>query len=202
MSVCNFRTCRFITTFDIMSSDPNWKIDKNWTLFLDRDGVINVRFPDDYVKRVSEFEFIPGVKEAIAEFTKLFGRIVVVTNQQGIAKGFYSHDDLLAIHTFMKEEIAKAGGRIDAVYYAPQLASENSPMRKPGTGMAMQAKNDFPQIDFAKSIMVGDSGSDMEFAYKAGMHAVFAGEAKPAAGADLLVKSLAELAKVWRNKNI
>jgi len=60
---------------------PNWNIDKSWTLFLDRDGVINVRFPGDYVKRVDEFEFLPGVPEAIAKFSNLFGKVIVVTNQ-------------------------------------------------------------------------------------------------------------------------
>ena len=170
--------------------------DKSFTLFLDRDGVINRRLVGDYVKTISEFEFLPGVKEAIAKFSGLFGTIIVVTNQQGISKGFYSHEDLAAIHAYMKSEIEQAGGRIDAIYYAPQLASENSPMRKPGTGMALQAQKDFPQIDFTKSIMVGDSGSDMEFAYNAGMKAVFTGENKPKEGADLLVSSLAEFAKI------
>lgn len=170
--------------------------DKTWTLFLDRDGVINVRLHGDYVKTISEFEFLPGVKEALAKFSAIFGTIVVVTNQQGISKGFYSHEDLAAIHAFMKTEIENAGGRIDAVYYAPQLAAENSPMRKPGNGMALQARQDFPQIDFAKSIMAGDSGSDMEFAFRSGMKAVFVGENKPKEGADWLVSSLADLAKL------
>lgn len=173
-------------------------IDSGWTLFLDRDGVINVRFPGDYVKHAGEFEFIPGAKEAIAQLSRVFGRIIVVTNQQGIAKGFYSHDDLLAIHDFMTEEIDAAGGKIDAVYYAPQLAAENSPMRKPGIGMAVQAQKDFPEIDFSKSVMVGDSDSDMEFARRAGMKAFFVGDknelATPVEG---IFDSLADFAEAF-----
>src|ERR1044071_2736321 len=110
-----------------MTTLPHLTIDKSWTLFLDRDGVINVRFHGDYVKHVGEFEFIPGAVEAIAGFSKIFGKIVVVTNQQGIARGIYTHEDLGAIHAHMKAEVEKAGGKIDAVYYAHQAASENSP---------------------------------------------------------------------------
>lgn len=172
----------------------NWKIDKSWTLFLDRDGVINVRFPGDYVKRVEEFEFLPGVTKAIAKFSSLFGKIVVVTNQQGIARGIYTHDDLNAIHAHMKSEIEKAGGKIDAVYYAPQRASENSPMRKPGIGMALQAKIDFPEIDFSRSIMIGDTNSDMEFGKTAGMKVIFLGDETLGIDVDERVDSLLEFA--------
>jgi histidinol-phosphate phosphatase family protein len=154
----------------------DWNIDKTWTLFLDRDGVINVRFPGDYVKRVEEFEFLPGVKDSIAKLSKIFGRIIVVTNQQGIAKGVYSHEDLNAIHSHMTRTIEMENGKIHAVFYAPQAAEENSPMRKPGIGMALQAKNIFPEIDFSKSIMVGDTQSDMQFGKSSGMKTVFVGE--------------------------
>lgn len=172
----------------------NWNIDKTWTLFLDRDGVINVRFPGDYVKRVEEFEFLPGVTKAISKFSSVFGRIVVVTNQQGIARGIYTHEDLLAIHTHMKNEIEKAGGKIDAVYYAPQLDSENSPMRKPGIGMALQAKKDFPEIDFSKSIMIGDTDTDIQFGKTAGMKVVFLADEELGIEVDDRIDSLLEFA--------
>lgn len=159
-----------------MTTIPHLHIDKSWTLLLDRDGVINVRFSGDYVKRVDEFEFLPGAVEAIARFSKQFARIIVVTNQQGIARGVYSHEDLAAIHSYMQAEIEKAGGKIARVYYAHQAASENSPMRKPGTGMALQAQKDFPEIDFSKSIMIGDTQSDMEFGKAVGMKVIFVGD--------------------------
>lgn len=170
------------------------RIDHTWTLFLDRDGVINTRVENDYVKSPAGFHFLPGVISAIAQLSKIFGKIVVVTNQQGIGKGLYSHEDLAAIHTIMKATVEAGGGRIDEVYYAPQLAAEQSPMRKPEIGMALAAKEQFPEIDFAKSIMVGDTGSDMEFARKAGMKAVFCSAEGESPLADLRVASLAEFA--------
>ena len=148
-------------------------INKTWTLFLDRDGVINKRLEDDYVKTLSEFEFLQGVPEALKFFTDLFGKIIVVTNQQGIAKGFYTENELGMIHHYMVDEIEKHGGKIDKVYHSPYLASENHELRKPNIGMALQAQKDFVDIDFSKSVMIGDSMSDMEFGRKTGMITVY-----------------------------
>ncbi len=144
-------------------------IDSSWTLFLDRDGVINERLVGDYVKRVEDFHFKAGALEAIAAFTQMFGRIVVVTNQQGIGKKLMTVRNLAEIHRYMVSEIEKQGGRIDAVYFAPQLAKEDSEMRKPKQGMAWQAKSEFREIDFTKSVMIGDSDSDIWFGKNLGM---------------------------------
>ena len=149
---------------------------KDWTLFLDRDGVISRRIPDYYVTRWEDFRFLDGVPEAMALLSGIFGRIIIVSNQQGVGKGLMSPESLEMIDLKMKETISKAGGRIDASYYCPYLASENHPDRKPGTGMGHKAKADFPEIDFSKSVMVGDSPSDMEFGKKLGMMTVFIGE--------------------------
>ena len=143
--------------------------DKSWTLFLDRDGVINHRIPGAYVRHWDEFEFMEDVPAAIASFSKIFGRIVVVTNQQGIGKGLMTAEQLVALHDKMYREIMKVGGRIDAVYFCPKLATENPICRKPETGMAYQAQRNFPEINFKKSVMVGDSLSDMGFGSKVGM---------------------------------
>jgi histidinol-phosphate phosphatase family protein len=151
-------------------------IDKKWTLFLDRDGVINTRLVDDYVKNWIEFEFIEGAITAIRDLTKKFGRTVVVTNQQGIGKGIYTREDLELIHKNMLYELAYHGGVIDKVYYSPYLAGDKHPSRKPSNGMAMQAKSDFPEIEFSKSLMVGDSSSDIAFGKSLGMVTVFIGE--------------------------
>jgi histidinol-phosphate phosphatase family protein len=146
---------------------------KNWTLFLDRDGVINRRINNDYVKKVEEFEFLEGVVECLVYCSKIFQRIIVVTNQQGIGKGLMSEDDLNKVHNFMLSEIHKSGGQIDQVYFSPFLESDKSNSRKPAIGMASKAKHDFPEIDFSRSIMVGDSFSDMMFGKNAGMFTVF-----------------------------
>jgi len=145
------------------------KIDGTWSLFLDRDGVINRKLENDYVKSWEEFEFIPGALKSIASFSKIFGRIIVVTNQQGIGKGLYTHEELELVHAKMIHEIELTGGRIDKVYYSPNLNSENSILRKPNIGMGLKAKEDFPEIDFKKSIIIGDSVSDMQFGKNLGM---------------------------------
>ncbi|NOX86952.1 MAG: HAD family hydrolase [Chlorobi bacterium] len=143
--------------------------DKSWTLFIDRDGVINRRPVGDYVKKWDEFEFLPGVPEALAQLSGIFGRIIVVTNQQGIGKGLMTSGDLEEIHRKMVDKIGKAGGRIDAIYFCPDLEGEAENCRKPGTGMAERAKADFPEIDFSRSIMAGDTENDMLFGKNAGM---------------------------------
>lgn len=144
-----------------------------WTLFLDRDGVINQKIENDYVKSWDEFKFLPGSAESIAELNKVFDRIIIVTNQQGIGKGIYSDADLKAIHNKMCTEIGKHQGDVCQIYYAPQLAAQQHPDRKPGIGMALRAREEFPEIDFKRSVMVGDSISDMEFGKAAGMKTVF-----------------------------
>ena len=150
----------------------NYNIKKDWTLFLDRDGVINEQLLDNYVTKWSEFKFINDVLSSINKLSFVFGRIFVVTNQQGIGKGLMTVDDLNNVHNMMKDEIENAGGKIDKIYFCSKLENENSEMRKPNTGMALQAKIDFPEIDFEKSIMLGDSMSDMQFGRNLGMKTV------------------------------
>ncbi len=149
---------------------------QGFSLFLDRDGVINRRIVDDYVKNISEFEFLPDVKQAIKLLSSYFEKIFVVTNQQGIGKGLMTEDDLLKVHSFMFDEINKSGGHINKIYYCPQRQEEGSINRKPNVGMAMQAKGDFPEIKFNNSVMVGDSASDMEFGRRLGMITVLVGD--------------------------
>ena len=154
----------------------NLNINKNWTLFLDRDGVINKKIDNDYVKQWIEFEFIEGVLDALKFLNTVFGNIIVVTNQQGIGKKLYRKEDLEIIHKNMLYEIAYHGGKIDKVYFSPYLKSENHPYRKPGIGMALKAKEDISTINFKQSIMVGDSMSDMEFGRNAGMKTIYISE--------------------------
>ena len=147
------------------------KIDKSWTLFLDRDGVINQKIENSYVLKWEDFRFIEGVKQAFMRFAGIFGRIIVVTNQQCIGKGIINALEIEVIHDKMRNEIAISGGRIDKVYYSPEVegAQKKNSSRKPATGMAYMAKNDFPEVDFGKSVMAGDSVSDMMFGKNLGM---------------------------------
>ncbi|HET6244919.1 MAG: HAD family hydrolase [Bacteroidetes bacterium] len=171
--------------------------DKSWTLFLDRDGVINVKRENDYVKNWEEFHFIPGVLQALPKLSAIFGKIILVTNQQGIGKGVYSEKNLELIHEKMITNVTEAGGRIDKIYYCPALAKENPVCRKPNTGMAYQAKVDFPQIDFHKSVMVGDSVSDMQFGEKLGMDLVFVAQNPFSLPSDLKVCITVESLVDW-----
>jgi histidinol-phosphate phosphatase family protein len=149
------------------------KIDNTWSLFLDRDGVINKRITGDYIRNYDNFLFIPGAKESLKMLAQVFGRIIVVSNQQGIGKGLMSEDDVNDIHHRMIADVEAAGGRIDAVFFCPALENENSINRKPNIGMALQARKRFQEIRFRQSMMVGDSLSDMIFGKRLGMRTVF-----------------------------
>lgn len=154
------------------------QVDKSWTLFLDRDGVINHEKKMDYILHWGEFKFYEGVKKALEILNKKFGTIVMVTNQKGVGKNLMSHDDLQNIHSNMAVEIEAANGRVDKIYYCSDL-EDNSPNRKPNPGMAFQAKEDFSHIYFNKSIMVGNKLSDMYFGRNAGMATVFLATTNP-----------------------
>lgn len=169
---------------------------EKWALFLDRDGVISQRLPGDYVRKWDDFRFLDGAREAIVLLNETFGRIIIVSNQQGVGKGLMSQQELEEIDRQMKMEIGNSGGRIDASFYCTRLANENHPDRKPGTGMGLKAKVMFPEIDFKKSVMVGDSSSDMEFGKKLGMVTVFIGpDDHGSENADYSFSSLLSFAK-------
>jgi D-glycero-D-manno-heptose 1,7-bisphosphate phosphatase len=158
-------------------------IDKTWTLFLDRDGVLNHEKKENYILSWDEFRFFDGVKEALKQLNDIFGVIVLVTNQRGIGKGLMTLDDLLDIHSKMMEEIKAAGGRIDKLYFCTDL-DNNSPCRKPNPGMAELAKKDFPQVNMQRSIMVGNKLSDMRFGRNAGMFTAYVATTNPEVTAD------------------
>ena len=157
---------------------PIKSIDKTWTLFLDRDGVINHEKHKDYIHTWDEFKFYDGVKEAIRIFSTIFHRIVVVTNQKGVGKGLTKLDDLHTIHANMTHEIEEAGGRIDAIFYCSDL-EDDSPYRKPNPGMGLSATKQFPDIDLKKAVMVGNTISDMEFGRNLGVYTIFLPTTRP-----------------------
>ena len=162
---------------------PDWRniILDDWTLFLDRDGVINRRIIDGYVTSWEEFEFLPGVLEAFEVLAQRFRHILVVTNQQGVGKGLMTMEQVDAIHDRMCLEVEAHDGRIDGILVCPQLASEPDNYRKPSPEMAYMAQELFPDIDLAKSVMVGDGPTDIEFGRNAGTKTIFIGGENPAA---------------------
>jgi histidinol-phosphate phosphatase family protein len=141
-------------------------INSAWALFIDRDGVVNEEKTDNYIHTWDEFQFYEGVKEAFQIFNNKFGVIVMVTNQRGVAKGLTKLKDLHLIHRNMVQEIEDAGGRIDRIYVCTEMESAN---RKPNPGMGLQALEDFKKIDLSKSIMVGNTLSDMKFGRNLGV---------------------------------
>lgn len=153
-------------------------INKSWTLFLDRDGVINVDKVGSYIFNADEFVFLPGAPDFFKKLSNLFGRIIVVTNQRGVGRGLMTEKDLAGIHDKMVTAIEAIGGKIDGIYFAPAIVN-NDPLRKPNPGMAFQAKQDFPDIDLSKSIMIGNKHSDMLFGKNAGMYTVFVATTNP-----------------------
>jgi len=149
------------------------------TLFLDRDGVINVQIIGGYVRKPDEFELINGVLTAMQWLRPKFRRIIVVTNQQCVGKRICKLTDIEEIHRRMCVMFEENLTPLDAVYCCPHKADEHCGCRKPEIGMALQAKADFPDIDFANSVMVGDSLTDMQFAVNAGIQPVHVGAKHP-----------------------
>lgn len=154
------------------------KIDRSWTLFLDRDGVINHEKHQDYVYSYPEFRFYNGALEALQTLSQRFGKMIVVTNQRGVEKKLMSEEALISLHQDMMVDIKKNGGKIDAIYYCTSL-EDNHPNRKPQPGMAFLARESFPDIEFSKSIMVGNNISDMMFGRNAGMYTIFVRTTSP-----------------------
>ena len=168
---------------------------EHWTLFLDRDGVINKRIPGSYISNTEAFEFLEGVESAMVVFKRIFKRIIVVTNQQGIGKRWMDAEQLHTVHHFMQKSIEKAGGRIDGIYFCPFLATQDPPCRKPSGQMAQMAQRDFPEIDLTNSIMVGDMPSDMEFGRRLGMTTIMVSpKGTQCEMADIQVESLKQWA--------
>jgi len=174
-------------------------IDKEWTLFLDRDGVINYEKKDDYIRNWEEFKFYEGAKDALKILAQKFGKVFVVSNQRGIGKGLMTEDTLNIIHYNMQQEIESHGGRIDGVYYCVAIDAKD-PYRKPNPGMAFSAKEDFSEIDLNKAMIAGNKPSDMLFGKNAGIYSIYIASTHPETpfphpDIDLRFNSLADFAK-------
>ena len=154
------------------------KIDKSWTLFLDRDGVINEERLGEYVLHWGEFVFSKGVLEVFKKLSDKFGRVIIISNQRGVGKGLMTEEALQTIHLEMQREVEIVNGKIDKIYYCIEK-DEKCFNRKPNPGMALQAYKDFTDIDPSKSIMVGNKPSDMKFGRAAGVFTVFVRTTNP-----------------------
>lgn len=135
-------------------------------VFLDRDGVINENRLD-YVKSWSEVSLIAGALDALRALSRLNWPIVVISNQSAIGRGLTTRDAVDDIHRRLSEEVAAAGGRINAFYYCPHRPGEGCDCRKPAPGLLLRASREL-SIDLRRSFMVGDSADDMSAAVAAG----------------------------------
>src|SRR5262245_10412685 len=142
--------------------------------FLDRDGVLNA--DTCHLNRPGDLAWLDGAREAVRRLNEAGYLVIVVANQSGVARGYYSEQDISQFHARMQVELAEAGARIDAFYtcpfhpeaIVPRYAHPDHPDRKPNPGMIMRALREWP-IDRAGSFLVGDRSSDLEAARRAGI---------------------------------
>lgn len=140
---------------------------KNKAVFFDRDGVININ--KHYGYEVSEFEFVDGIFQIMDYFQKDY-LIIIVTNQSGIARGYFTHDDLNKLHLWMKNIFKEKGIKIQEIYYCPHHPEFNEDCfcRKPKPGMILSAIEKY-NININDSILIGDSNSDIKAGENAGI---------------------------------
>lgn len=143
------------------------------TVFLDRDGVVNEKMPEgEWVTRWTDFQVLPGVINAIAALKRADLRVIVVSNQRGIALGRFSEEDVRTIHSRFQQMLEAFGTRVDGFYFCPHDRGQCN-CRKPLSGLFENAVADHPDINAHTSVMIGDSKSDIEFGRKLGMMTVF-----------------------------
>ncbi|MBX3390540.1 MAG: HAD-IIIA family hydrolase [Phycisphaeraceae bacterium] len=173
------------------------------TVFLDRDGTINTRLVGEWIVRPEQFELTAGAGEALAKLQRAGMRLIVVTNQRGIELGLLTETDLARVHERMAELLAPFGVRIDAIYFS---APAKCPRTKPEAGMLFDAQRDFPGIEFARSVMIGDAIRDIQAGEKAGCRTVLIASGDHGAEvlqeaeekgvrADLVVRSIGDAAE-------
>ncbi len=138
-------------------------------VFLDRDGVLNPHIPGGYLQSADALVVLPGVAQAVRRLNDAGLPVILISNQQGVGKGLMTLADLLAIEARMAEALAhEAGAHLDRCYYSTALASENSPRRKPGPGMLLEAAHDFG-LTLANTVFAGDSPTDIAAGHAAGV---------------------------------
>ena len=141
-------------------------IKMNKAIFLDRDGVINIE-RKDYVKSIKEFVLIDGIFEAIKSINDKGYLVIIITNQSVINRKIINEKDLEKIHSHLLKQAKRQNVKIDGIYFCPHRPDENCECRKPKPGMILKAAQEF-QIDLKKSVMIGDSDTDMKAAQQAG----------------------------------
>jgi D-glycero-D-manno-heptose 1,7-bisphosphate phosphatase len=142
-------------------------------VFLDRDGVLNRKAPEgEYVVTWEQFEFLPDAPQAIAKLNRAGVKVIVVTNQRGVALGKMSETALKSIHDRMKRELETDNAHVDGVFYCPH-DGDGCECRKPKPGLLFQAFEQFREVPSAKAILIGDSLPDIQAGREAGLRTIF-----------------------------
>ena len=144
-------------------------------VFVDRDGTINVNV--EYLDDPKKLKIYPGVAEGLKKLKENSFKIIVITNQSGIARGFFSEERLKEIHQKMREELSKKGATIDGIYYCPHHPDDGCDCRKPNTGLFKKAVKEH-NIDITSSYVIGDRMLDIEAGFKIGLKTVLVPEKK------------------------
>ena len=134
----------------------------NKAVFLDRDGTINI--DKNYVYKIEDWQFIDGAIEGLRILQDLGYKLIVITNQSGIARGYYTQEQAKKIFDYMKNELKKDGIIIEEIYYCPHL-KENCNCRKPKLGLFYKAQKDY-NVDFSQSYAIGDKLRDLSICDK------------------------------------
>ena len=143
----------------------------NKALFLDRDGTINI--DTGHLYRIEDFKFIDGVQDLIKKYNDKNYKVIVITNQSGIARKYYTEEDVHRLHAYINEELKKIGAHIDAFYFCPHHPDfiGECDCRKPKPKMILQAAKDL-NIDLKKSILIGDKEIDIQAGINAGIRRI------------------------------
>ncbi len=171
---------------------------KNKAVFLDRDGVINI--DKSYLYKKEDFVFCDGIFELLKYVTDLGYELFIITNQSGIARGYYNEDDFQKLTLWMLEEFEKKDIKIKQVYYCPHSPEDKCECRKPKPKMIQNAIKEF-SIDPKNSWMIGDKLSDIEAAKSAGVqnNILISTQNKKKSSAKYIVQSLYDIIKIIKN---
>lgn len=146
-------------------------------VFLDRDGTINLN-KQGYIHKIEDFEFVPGVITALQRLSKSEYRIIVITNQSGIGRGYFRKSHTVKLHNHMKRELARRGIRLDAIYICPHKPVDRCACRKPGTALILQAAKAF-DLSLNQSWVIGDNPSDIVMGREVNAKTIKLGDSMP-----------------------
>jgi len=169
----------------------------NRALFLDRDGVINIE--KDYLYKIEDFEFIEGVFELCKHYIDLGYLLLVVTNQSGIARAYYSEKDFIKLSEWMSREFLKHNIKIEKIYHCPHHPdiSGSCSCRKPNPGMLLEAAKEF-NISLADSIIIGDKERDIEAGLNAGLRESYLFDESKTVKSSHATKIVSKLEHIWK----